>query len=285
MADKNSLKYTNENSLTAPWDKSGEPRPSTMNHPPLNEDEFREAFEELNIKDFIHKFRKVERKYMDPPLSLQNIGLVSFIPTRGARPDSKGVYGFIKLRGNFGTEREADERAEDLIRKHDSYHNIQHVYVGRPFPLTIKKDFIKNINEIDIQKHATAEISAQIKEKREKERKEVEIIQDRAKNLQEEVDKEAVDTQELYTTLRTKKAQLIWTYLETLKKIDQMKESIIKTRQEINEFDEKEPHLREIFYDKFLDARKRAGITNDEEQLKNSFMIYMVDDKGANLEF
>lgn len=295
MTDKNNissspsgsnLKYTNENSLTAPWDKLEKQRPLTTNHPSLSEEEFEKAFDELIVKDYTKGgYRRIERRYLDPPITNQNICLFSFIPTKGARPDSKGVYGFGKIRGVYSTEREADERSEDLVRNHDSYHKIFYTNVGRPFPVTISDKFTANVNEVDLQRQIKAEIAADVKSKREKERKEIEQIQERAKNLQEDVDKEAEDSSEVYTTLRTKKAQLIWTYLETLKKIDQMKESIIKTRKEIAEYDEEDPSLKEVFYEKFLDARKKAGITNDEEQLKNSFMLYMVDDKDANLDF
>lgn len=284
--NKIALKYTNENSLTAPWDKVETQRPLTTNHPSLSEEEFTKAYDELLVKDFTKGgYRRIERRYLDPSLTNQNIGLFSFIPSRGARPDSKGVYGFAKVRGVFSTDREADERSEDLIRNHDSYHKIFYVNVGRPFPVTLTDKFTSNINEVDLQKEVKADIAADVKSKRDKERKEIEKIQERAKNLQEDIDKETEDQEEVYTTLRTKKAQLIWTYLETLKKIDQMKESIIKTRKEIEEYDEKDPNLKEVFYDKFLEARKKAGITNDGEQLKNSFMIFMVDDKDANLDF
>ena len=279
------LKYTNENSLTAPWDKSGEQRPSTMNHPPLSEEEFESALAELNIKDFTTKFRKVERRFCDhPPVSLQNFGLISFVPTRGSRPDARGVYGFVKLRGNFATEREADERAEDLIRNHDSYHKIQHVFVGRPFPLTINEKYIKNVNEIDLQKVVAAEVSANVKSKREKERRDIEDIKERSERLQEDTDKEAIDTGEIYSQLQTKKAQLMWTYLETEKKMEEMKEGIIKTRAEIAEYDQ-DPHFKEVFMEKILKARKKAGIIDTEEQLKNSFMVFMVEDREPDLPF
>lgn len=295
MADKNnsassspsggSAKYTNDNSLTAPWDKRDEKRPSTMNHPPLSEEEFERAFDELVIKDFTKKFRRVERRYLDPPLTNQSVGLFSFVPARGARPDSKGVYGFAKVRGVFGTEREADERAEELILKHDSYHKIQHIFVGRPFPVTLSDKFTANVNEVDLQRQVKEEIAADVKAKREKERKEVERIQERAKNLQEDVDKEDEDMEDYYTKMRVKKAQLLWTYTETMKKLDVMKESIIKTREEIKKMDEDEPRLKEVYLKKYLESREKAGIKDDESQLKNSFMLYMVEDREPDMGF
>jgi hypothetical protein len=282
----NSLKYTNENSLTAPWDKKDNQRPLTTNHPPLSNEEFEKAFDELIIKDFTKGgYRRIERRYLDPPIPNQNIGLFSFIPSRGSRPDSKGVYGFAKLRGVYSTEREADERSEDLVRNQDSYHKIFYINVGRPFPVTLSDKFSASVNEIDIQKQVKAEIAADVKSKREKERKEIEQIQDRAKNLQENVDKEDEDPEDYYTKMRVKKAQLMWTYIETMKKLDIMKESIIKARDEINRMDAEDPHLKEVYLEKYMEARKSAGIKDDEEQLKNSFMLYMVEDKEPDLGF
>ena len=34
---------------------------------------------------------------------MQNIGLISFVPAKGATPNDNGVFGFAKLRGNFST--------------------------------------------------------------------------------------------------------------------------------------------------------------------------------------
>jgi len=284
--DGNKLKYTNENSMTAPWDKKEKQRPSTMNHPPLSDEEIEKAFEELVIKDFTKGgYRHVERRYMDPPLANQNYGLFSFVPARGAKPDARGVYGFAKVRGVFGAERESDERSEELIRNHDSYHKIQHILVGRPFPVTLSDKFSANVSEIDLQKQVKAEIAADVKSKRDKERKEIETIQSRAKNLQKDVDEEDHDPEDYYTKMRVKKAQLIWTYAETMKKLDIMKESIIKAREEIKKMDEEDPHLKEVYLDKYLKARTESGIKNDDEELKNSFMLFMVEDKEPDLGF
>ena len=85
--------------------------------------------------------------------------------------------------------------------------------------------------------------------------------------------------------MRVKKAQLLWTYTETMKKLDVMKESIIKTREEIKKMDEDEPRLKEVYLKKYLESREKAGIKDDESQLKNSFMLYMVEDREPDMGF
>ncbi|NBT86524.1 MAG: hypothetical protein EBT45_08565, partial [Alphaproteobacteria bacterium] len=111
-----------------------------------------------------------------PVLDMQKIGLVSFVPAKGAKPNDRGIYGFAKLRGNFANEAEANERAEFLIKTHDSYHQIYHTYVGRPFPITSSSDYSKEINRVELNKQMTEAIGQDVKEKREKEQREIEEI-------------------------------------------------------------------------------------------------------------
>ncbi len=39
-------------------------------------------------------FTRADRHYVDPPLSNQDIGLISFVPCNDAKPNKYGVYGF-----------------------------------------------------------------------------------------------------------------------------------------------------------------------------------------------
>ena len=273
-------------SLTSPSDKSSDivPNKTRVSIPALSTSETDKAMEALNDTTFTkNEFRKVERRYVDPPLNLQNFGLFSFVPSRGAVPDKDGFFGFAKLRGNFDTVEESNERAEYLVKNVDSYHKIYHTYVGRPFPITVTSDYSKDVKEIDIHRKMADEISADVKKKREDEKKEITTIKEREKNLQKEVDKENTDPTDIYTTLKTKKAQLSWTYLETLKKVEQMKQSIIKTKEEIEKMDLEDPSLSTMFYDKYMTARKEAGFEDDPDKVSDSFIKYMVED--ADLGF
>ena len=160
---------TIENSLTAPLDRNPDRSyQPNQGHPNLSDDEVVNAMASLNNRDFIKKFLSVERRYADPVDALQRIGLISFTPAKGATPDSQGVYGFAKLRGNYPTDNEANERAEFLIRNVDSYHQIYHAYVGRPFPITNSSDFSGERKEIDIRKSMVDSVSASIKSKKAK---------------------------------------------------------------------------------------------------------------------
>jgi hypothetical protein len=266
-----------ENSLTAPEDRDpARTYQPNQGHPALTEDEVKTAMTSLNNTQFVKKFLSVERKYADPVEPMQRIGLVSFVPAKGATPNEKGIYGFAKLRGNYPTDQEASERAEFLIRNADSYHQIYHTYVGRPFPLTTSSDFSGEQTEIDIRKSMVESVSNSIKHKKSDERQQIKEIEDRERLLIEESKREEEDPLEFYTTLRVKKAQVAWTYLETLKKVEEMKQTIIKTRSQIEDLEKEDTSYAEVYFKKYCDARSSAGLDNSSNQ--DTFMKFLVED-------
>uniref|UniRef100_A0A6C0E1S7 Uncharacterized protein n=1 Tax=viral metagenome TaxID=1070528 RepID=A0A6C0E1S7_9ZZZZ len=268
-----------ESSLTAPEDRDKENRwRPEQSQPPLSNEETVEAMKELNITSFVDKFPKVDRTFADPPVNMQNYGLFSFIPAKGSSPNENGVYGYAKIRGSYQSELEASQRAEYLIRNVDSYHKIYHTYVGRPFPLTESSSYSADVSEVDIKKDMSKNISHSIKDKKEDELKEIREIQQREKNLIEESKREEVDPYDEYITQRVKKAQLVFTYLEHQKKMAEVKEIIIKTRKVIAEMDETHPTFNESYYEKYMQARKDAGITEDIKEAQDNFIKFLVED-------
>jgi hypothetical protein len=269
--------HEKENSLTAPSDRDpARTYKPTQGHPSLSEDDVKNAMSELNNNKFIKKFLKVERTYADPVETMQRIGLISFVPAKGASPNEKGVYGFAKIRGNYPTDQEASERAEFLIRNVDSYHQIYHAYVGRPFPLTVSSDYSDEVSEIDLKKSMTESVSSSIKQKKNTESQQIKEIEQREKELLSESKKEEEDPLDFYTTLRVKKAQITWTYLETKKKMDLMQETIIKTRTEIEKMEKESDEYTRDYFKKYCDARSKSGLDNSVDQ--NTFMKFLVED-------
>jgi hypothetical protein len=277
MAESNTNDKTVESSLTAPADRDPKARWRPSSDGALTADETKEAFADLNNTDYIRNYPSTDRTYADPPLSMQTIGLVSFIPAKGATPNKNGVYGFAKLRGNFSTTIEADQRAEYLIRNADSYHQIYHTYVGRPFPMTASSKYSAETKEIDIRKEAAESISDSIKKRKKADRREVEEIKEREKRLKEDVSKDE-DPYDRYITLRVKKAQLTWTYLEHQKKMAEVKDLIINARKDISELDEEHEDFKHNYFKKYMDARKEAGIKESKDESADNFMKYMVED-------
>jgi len=270
--------WTKQNSLTSPNDRGDGKYKSDVGAPPLTEEQVQSAMSALSDTSFVEKFPRLERQYADPPIPLQTYGLVSFVPSKGATPDKDGVYGFAKLRGNYATTQESSERAEFLLRNVDSYHQIYHAYVGRPFPITIDPKYCAKTEEINIRQKATETVSDDVKAKRDKEKEEIADIKRREKQLLAESKPDyKPDPYEEYTVLRVKKAQLLWAYVQTQKKMDDMKNSIIKTRAQIEAMDGENPEYAKEYKDRYFKARREAGIA-DENNTEENFVKYMVED-------
>ena len=277
-----------ENSLTSPEDRIKENnwRPE-QGAPVLSEKEVNEAMKQLNITAFREKFTRVDRTYADPPVAMQNITLISFTPAKGATPNENGVFGFAKVRGNYATPMEADQRAEFLIRNVDSYHPIYHAYVGRPFPITSSSKYSAETSEIDIRKETTQSVSANIKKQKLDEQKTASEITKREEEILAESDKARkddgtgdpdVDPYEEYITQCVKKAQLSWTFLEHLKKMDEVRGIILSTREKINKMDQDFPEFKDKYLQKYMDARKKAGLDETIRDTQDNFMKFMIQD-------
>ena len=280
--------WEKENSLTSPQDRdlNNKWRPD-QGKPVLTNEETEEAMKVLNNTDFIKKFPSVDRTYADPAIPMQNIALISFTPAKGATPNENGVFGFAKIRGTYATEVEAEQRAEFLIRNVDSYHQLYHLYVGRPFPITFSSKYSAEMSEIDIRKETTKSISENIKEEKNKEQKTIKEIKEREQALLQESEKAKNDdglkdpendTYEEYITLCVNKAQISWTFFEHLKKMNEVRDIIIKTRVTLAKKDEDYPDFKEKYFEKYMDARKKSGLDEKIRENQDNFLKYMVED-------
>lgn len=280
--------WEKENSLTAPLDRDRENRwRPEQGARSLVEQEVSDAMKSLNNNVFYNKFPRVDRTYADPPVTMQNIGLISFTPAKGAVPNENGVFGFAKLRGNYSTSIEADQRAEFLIRNVDSYHKIYHTHVGRPFPITFSSEYSAETSEIDIRREMTKAISSNIKNQKDEEQKTAREMKEREETLLAESEKAReddgegdpdVDPYDEYITQSVKKAQLSWTFLEHLKKLKEVRDIIIKTRSVISKMDEEYPDFKEKYFEKYMEARRKAGLDQNVRETQDNFIMYMVED-------
>ncbi len=274
-------------SLTAPLDRPADGAwRSDLGAPPLTEPEVREAMSALSNTDFIRKFPRLERRFADGPIPLQKIGLISFVPAKGAVPNADGMFGIAKLRGNYDNPIESSERAEIIIREGDSYHTIFHAYVGRPFPITASSKWSAETDEVDIQKAITTTVSADIKKKKKDEQKEVEQLKEREQALRDDVERDD-DPYETYITLKVKHAQLAWTYLEHHKKMEEVRDIIKKTRLEVSALDAEYPTYKDSYYEKYMTARREAGFADTSEEVaQDNFMKFLVEDvKLPDIDF
>lgn len=121
-------------------------------------------------------------------------------------------------------------------------------------------------------------ISENVKSKRDEEQQVMKEIKDREDKLIEESKLEEVDPYDEYITLKVKKAQLSWTYLEHDKKMKEIKDIIIKTRSQLTDMDEKYPEYQKTYFEKYMKAREDAGLKESKQDVEANFVKYLVED-------
>ena len=264
-----------DSSLTSPPERIGDWRPGD-GPSVLSDEETKAAVANLE-KTSTYPIR--DRYLADPDIQFQRIALVSFVPSEKATPDSNGIYGFMKVRGNYSTEEEASQRAEYLIRNGDSYHKIFHTFVGKPFPITESSEFSAEREEIDIRKEAGKSVSISVKKKRDEEVQQIKEIEARSAELREDVEleEEDIDPLDTYITLKVKSAQLAWTYLEHLKKMADVRQVLLSARESLSKLDEQDSSYAETYFHKYEKAREISGLQTNPDSV-NNFIRFMVQD-------
>lgn len=271
---------SDQNTLTAPADRDKE-HLFDFNKDPLTDLQVESAKEQLVDKEHLTQYPAQERAFADPSIEDQDYCLVSFIPSVTATPDKDGIYGMVKVRGTYNNLEKCDKRAEFLIREVDSLHKIYIAGVGKPFPITNMSTFSKDINRIKIQDMLTEELQHE----QTKEQKELEEMKQREKEILENNKKPQEelkpDIEEQYITNRVKKAQLTWTYINTMKKLEDMKANILGAREQIAKFDETNPELKDSYMDRYNAALKQVNLSQETD----SFIMYLENDGTDELGF
>lgn len=254
----------------------------------LNNQETHNATKTLIKKNLL--FPRSVKAINDPVILSQEFGLFSFTPAKDVKPNENGIYGVFKLRGNFATIDESQSYAEKLIRNHDSYNEIHTVRVGQCIPLSKKPELVEETDLVDLNKEIENIVSTDVKQKRQKEKQEMKTIQEREQQLLKE-NKEILDgdyeqdPMEKYIMARVKKAQLMWTLVETRKRIEtEIVPAIKKAKLEIKEMNETYPEFDKQYYDRYIEARKSVGIQDQDKLNYSHFMNYLLDDNDVNLD-
>lgn len=88
------------------------------------------------------------------------------------------------------------------------------------------------------------------------------------------------DPFETYITLKVKKAQLTWTFLEHQKKMAEVRRVVVGTMRSLEEMDVANPDFNARYFDKYAEARKIAGLSVDlsSKEMQDNFMKYMVEE-------
>lgn len=274
-----------ETSLTSPNDRNREnPYKVSSDKRPLSGKQTKVANRTLVKKDKVF-FDQRERYYVDPPIPGQNFFIMSFVPSKTAKPDEDGFYGFFKIRGCYDAVERAEERAEDIVRNIDSCHVLRIGRVGFPTPITERDDVSESKTKIDLKDKTIKTITEDLKNRREKEQQQRNEIMEREKRILENDNRDPTEFDELdeYTKLHTKRANIMWTYIETAKKMKVMESVIKDSREKIAEIDRLKPEFRQQYMDKYEKARKEVGIT--DENVEKNFMKFLMEDREIPFYF
>ncbi len=224
----------------------------------------------------------------DPEVLGQTIGLVSFIPSKDAKPDSEGSFGVMKLRGNFQTALEAEKWCEMLIRDYDSYSVNQFVFVGREYPLMATNDIYNSPHKEEDLKDVISKVVKtylkEITEKREKEEKDMLERQSKLSlnkeqkriNTDKEEDKTTI---EYYTLLNVKRAYNLHQLNESELTMKKSQLVIENTEKEIAQMEAEFTDFKKEYLDRFIEAVKKAGTPEGSD----TFIKHMVDEEEMKI--
>lgn len=267
---------TADTSLTVPMDQ--------VNNEERAKDQAKKArrvhmsHEELDaaLEGLVREWPQVEKRWADPPIIGQKYCSFSFVPSSGSSPDKDGLYGYLKVRGTFEREEDRDAHAEEILNNVDSYHAIHHGRTGEPLPLVRDDDdrYCQETVNTSLRDKIRSEMSQNIREHRENEKKFVEeaekhAAEERAKD--EAAMRGEVDQEERYTTLRVKRANLIFTLYQMLSGMKRYKDTLKQTMEILDQMDEEFPEYKNTFMYRYNKAAEEVGLPPD----KNHIIRYM----------
>ena len=239
--------------------------------PHLTDEQTEKAMKELFNPAFANlEFPRLMRQRIDPPLAQQNFCVFSFTPSVGAQADKDGCYGALRIRGTFPSVLDAEEFSENIVRNHDSFHENVVGFVGRDFPLTADSKYCSKTKEVDIRMKLDNVSRDNIKQQREAEKREMEEIQERQKQLladTTEAKETSFDDVEYYTSLRVKRANVRILQEECEKKLKDCGKILKKTNEELFELDEKFPEYQKQYEEKYKNALDAIGSNTENNKM------------------
>lgn len=244
---------------------------------PLSEEELEHAFIHLYVDSYV----KSDRRFNDPQIRGQNYALFSFNPSSTAQPDSDGIYGFIKIRGAFNRLEEAEEKSKELIQ-YFSANQIFVCEVGSPTPLHCKLTDKENVIEVDDPKREEERLKYQdlIKDQTLKEKHQIEEIKKKVEYLKEDVTKDPTEKEplQIYLELNQKRATGAYLYTQHKEKLEEMKNIVLRSRQQIADMDKEYPNLKDEYMEHYRKTCEDCGINQAEDNMAVMIKKYFGED-------
>jgi hypothetical protein len=185
------------------------------------------------------------------------------------------VKGIGKIRGAYVTQNEAEQRAVEIVREVDSANSVFTCIVGVPFPL-IPEGMAEETREVDLQQQTEHTIAQNVRNQRQKDKKEMEDIKRREEELMRSAEKDPnADDGDNYIAQRVKLAHLRYSIEQHVKKHAECVENEKKCVEWLVDMKSRNPEFEEKYMEKYMAGRKAAHIP--EDHTPEGFMRYMND--------
>lgn len=243
-------------------------------HPPLTKEEL-ETMKKENQTNFPKT--RVIRKDTDPSMVEQQFGCVSFVVFKEPKKTKDGIcFGLFKLRGNYRSEKECDERSSLIIREVDSANKILICPVGNWLPLTNDMNFCSDV--LDVKTESDEEVPVHLrdqvaKDKESEQNKIKKDLLDRVEQLQSNTDDIYSDKESLrYYTMKRVTERVVREEVEnTRKKLEEMQKKLGEVRTELKYIQGNHSEYSDQWVEMYNTKRREVGMPDfrlTESELK-----------------
>jgi hypothetical protein len=229
-------------------------------YPPLkNSDDVGRAA----VNGQVFTYPSVVRRMVDPSIRGQHYGNMSFMLFETPRMiNDKPIYGYVKMRGNYESERVARENAYEIVREVDSKFQVRIAEVGHWVPITESDLAVKELYDV---RESDKEIHLRDQVVKEKEKAAIKIaneLKEGEKKLQEEGDiYDNPDSLRFYAMKRVTEMTLMETFKAQKAKMELMDKKIAEQRIILKRLEKLHPEYKVDWYEEYNQERKKAGIT------------------------
>jgi hypothetical protein len=237
-------------------------------YPPLKGDVGQSA-----VNGQLIHYPKVVRDNQDQPITNQSVGLVSFMLFKEPRKLQTGepVYGFFKLRGNYGTEQTAENKSAEIIKLQDSKFPILVAPVGSWLPITEEKAVCKKMLDVKMKEEDPGLRDEAAREAQNKERQRLRELKEREEELKSKDVYDNPDVIDYYTMKRVTELRIKEYILTEEKKLNDIRGKLDTVRKELFTLEQKHPEFMDTvdengevtsspWVDRYNVERRKTGI-------------------------
>lgn len=226
--------------------------------------------EDSELNSFLSKIKDYLENQKGKHVQNDMLREVNFLQTR-----TKPMIGIGKIRGAFQSEQDAKAKAEEIIRDYDSVNSIFTCMIGVPFPI-VAEGHSKELDEINIEHETEKTIAQNVREKRDRDKKEIDSIKQRKEELLTDVDKDpSDDPMALYIQNRVKLAHLRYYINAYQKQLEETKQNEEKCKLWLKEKSTQNPEFEKDYLDIYMKSRRDINLPDSYDP--DNMMKYIND--------